>query len=72
MATARQFREGPVLYQICMLTLQGVLPDRAPMEAGDDCLWYLIKLPDDRFAVQYCGDNADIAFSQDLTGAFKS
>jgi len=42
------------------------------MQLGDECKWYLIKLSDHRFAVQYTGDDAEEALPADLTGCFKA
>ena len=38
------------------------------MQPEDQCVWYLIKLPDDRFAVQYAGDEPDRIFPADISG----
>lgn len=54
------------------LTRKGQLPKSAPMQRGDECIWYLIKFPDHRFAVQYSGNNPDMVFPMDITGCSKA
>jgi hypothetical protein len=38
------------------------------MQAGSLCDWYLLKIGDDDYAVQYTGSNPDLKFPKILTG----
>jgi len=41
------------------------------MQPGDQCVWFLIKLPGVyQFAVQYTGDDPDSKLPVDVTGHF--
>ena len=38
------------------------------MQPGEDCMWFLLKIPDDEYAVQYVGPHPDIVFPTDICG----
>jgi hypothetical protein len=43
---------------------------KAPMQLGTSCDWFLIKLAEDDFAVQYTGDDPDTLFPSNMSGDF--
>src|SRR5579859_6612133 len=46
------------------------VPERVPMEIGDICSWYLLKLPDNNFAVQYTGTDPANIFPTSMSCSF--
>jgi hypothetical protein len=44
------------------------VPEKAPMQPGDNCNWYLVNLIREGFAVQYKGPEAETIFPVDITG----
>jgi hypothetical protein len=38
------------------------------MQPEENCMWYLIKLRNDTFALQYSGPDPDKVFPADLSG----
>ena len=45
-------------------------PSKTPMQAGQSCHWYLLRLTDSELAVQYTGPDPDKHFPLCLTGIY--
>jgi len=38
------------------------------MQPGEDCVWYLLNVNNQRFGIQYIGANPKSAFPPDISG----
>lgn len=38
------------------------------MQHGEDCIWYLLNVNDQRFGIQYVGVNPRAVFPPDISG----
>jgi hypothetical protein len=50
--------------------MQQQIPAKVAMQIRPNCKWYLIKIQETEFAVQYTGPDPDIVFPVDITGIF--